>query len=154
MSTLILNFNEEKKLYSLHFAQNICWYTWISEQSFTLIIYHSVGVLCKEDVRKCKFLYFSASEKKVRSWELNETSYKRRCIARQAVLFYCLPTTTAQQRLLCKEDMRKMLRFMLLSAEKFYKFCGLLVSRKENICISLVLVGIFRDIVTPYPQLE
>jgi hypothetical protein len=25
---------------------------------------------------------------------------------------------------------------------KFYKFCGLLVSRKENICISLVLVGI------------
>jgi hypothetical protein len=36
----------------------------------------------------------------------------------------------------------------------FYKFCGLLVSRKENICISLVLVGIFRDIVTSYPQLE
>jgi hypothetical protein len=25
----------------------------------------------------------------------------------------------------------------------FYKFCGLLVSRKENICISLVLVAHF-----------
>jgi hypothetical protein len=26
---------------------------------------------------------------------------------------------------------------------QFYKFCGLLVSRKENICISLVLVAHF-----------
>ena len=28
-------------------------------------------------------------------------------------------------------------------AKMFYKFCGLLVSRKENICISLVLVALF-----------
>jgi len=30
-----------------------------------------------------------------------------------------------------------------LAETKIYKFCGLLVSRKENICISLVLVAHF-----------
>ncbi len=51
---------------------------------------------------------------------------------------------------------RELLNYSLAGrvCSRFYKFCGLLVSRKENICISLVLVGIFRDIVTPYPQLE
>jgi hypothetical protein len=33
--------------------------------------------------------------------------------------------------------------FLLGDKKSFYKFCGLLVSRKENICISLVLVAHF-----------
>ena len=35
---------------------------------------------------------------------------------------------------------------------KIYKFCGLLVSRKENICISLVLVGILGTLLPPTPS--
>ncbi len=35
----------------------------------------------------------------------------------------------------------------------FYKFCGLLVSRKENICISLVLVAHFQGHRYPLPPI-
>ncbi len=35
----------------------------------------------------------------------------------------------------------------------FYKFCGLLVSRKENICISLVLVALFYGHHYPLPPI-